>query len=74
MTHQPYEPISCDLYDQLLAWSTQRLKVRVSLKAHPERVTCAYVVDVFTQDHAEWARLDDGQLIRLDLAHWRGSA
>lgn len=63
-----YTPIACDLYDQLIEAATRRRVVTLRRADHTSQVV---IVDIFTREGAEWARLEDGEMVRLDAGEWR---
>ena len=63
-----YIPVDCEFHDVLEAAATLRRVVAID---HVEnegnrRVADARIADLFARDGAEYMRLDDGSLIRLD--------
>lgn len=63
----PYRPIDCTLHDRLLDWATLRTTVDAQLIVADQAFQIRdIIVDVFTQDHAEWIRFANGSQFRLD--------
>lgn len=64
----PYKPIACSGHDQLLAFATLRKQCRLTVKAEDGGVTDVQGVieDVYTRTGAEYLRLRDGSVFRLD--------
>jgi Rho-binding antiterminator len=64
----PYEPISCGLHDQLLAHTTLRRKCDIKYRDEmgQRQQTQALIHDIYTRDGAEYMKLDNGTIIRLD--------
>lgn len=58
-----YKPISCSLYDKLEALATRRESVEFTVG---EQTIRDIIVDVFSKDQAEYIRLKNGLVIRLD--------
>lgn len=67
---EAYIPISCSMHDKLLAHATKRQPCELVVEgddAEKEpRLVAGLIVDVFSRDGAEYLRLRDGDLIRLD--------
>lgn len=63
-----YIPISCAIHDKLvdLAVRKKASDLRVRGDSGEEQVVTGVIVDVFTRDGAEYLRLEEGDLIRLD--------
>lgn len=63
-----YTPVSCDFHDELEAIATLHQSCR--LVYHTEaRVTteiAGRIVDVYAANHADYVKLEDGTVIRLD--------
>ena len=64
----PYQPISCGLHDQLLAHATLRRNCTISYRDDMGQLqkTESLIQDVYTRDGAEYMKLEDGTIIRLD--------
>ena len=64
----PYEPISCAFHDLLLAKATQKEQVRIHyfLVEGNEAMVRDTIIDVYTQNGAEFMKLGSGESIRLD--------
>jgi Rho-binding antiterminator len=65
---EPYQPIDCDLYDELIALAMRRSHCRIQYRdAQHQRLTIDdQLVDVYTQDKQEFLKLKSGHTIRLD--------
>ena len=63
-----YLPIACNFHDRLLHFATTREEVIVGYLDAQRQVqeVKAILVDVFSKGGAEWLRLSNGELIRLD--------
>lgn len=64
-----YTPIPCAFHDRLLHFATLREAVRIVYVPEggsEEAVVEGVIVDVYTQEGAEFLRLHDGLRIRLD--------
>ena len=63
-----YTPIDCEFHDVLEAAATLRRNVAIDHLDDEgnRRVVDARIADLFARDGAEYMRLDDGSLIRLD--------
>ena len=58
-----YKPISCSLYDKLEAIATRHESVELTIGQLTIR---DIIVDVFSKNQAEFIRLKNGDIIRLD--------
>lgn len=65
---QPYQPIRCDLYDELvlLAMRHQACTIVYQDAANQKIVLEAQIVDVYSQNKQEFLRLQSGTILRLD--------
>ena len=66
--NDPYKPVSCDMSDELEAYSIQKTSLRIKVE-EPNGVTSwmvGKVVDLFVKDHADYLKLSDGREVRLD--------
>jgi Rho-binding antiterminator len=62
-----YQSISCSYYDQLEAYATQRTRCSIVFTLNDaEQTTNGTIVDLFARDGAEYLKLDNGTVIRLD--------
>ncbi len=69
MTQQTskYQNISCSYYDQLEAYATKRTKCSVIYRDDDlEKTLEGIIVDIFVNDGAEYLKLNNGIIIRLD--------
>ena len=64
-----YQSISCSYYDQLEAYETQRTVCAVTYDDAGEKSISGIIVDLFAKDGAEYLKLDNGTVIRLDHLH-----
>ena len=63
-----YTPVSCELHDRLEATATLKKECHLTYRNEnnePTEVT-GRIVDVYSTDEAEWCKLDDDTIIRLD--------
>lgn len=60
---QPYQPVSCVLYDQVESFATFRTEVKLVLDS--ETIT-GVIADVNTRKDGEYLKLESGREIRLD--------
>jgi transcriptional antiterminator Rof (Rho-off) len=65
---RPYQPISCSGHDQLLALATLRKQCRLTVDTENGGTTDirGIIEDVYTRRGAEYLRLRDGSVFRLD--------
>ncbi|MDD8018036.1 MAG: hypothetical protein PHP42_06655 [Bacteroidota bacterium] len=62
-----YQSISCSLYDELEALATKHTNVPIVYKDSTNEMTVkAVIVDLFAKDGAEFLKLNNGTIIRLD--------
>lgn len=63
-----YRPIACSVHDRIQHWAVRRalLDVQWLDEEGAVREARASIDDVYTQGGAEWLRLDEGSVIRLD--------
>lgn len=63
-----YQPIDCNLHDQLESLAVQRTPSRIRyLDADgKEREASGLIEDVYTDEGAEYIRVNGGEVIRLD--------
>lgn len=62
-----YRSIGCSYYDQLEAYATQRTHCSILFKeGDHEHTTEGIIIDLFARDGAEYLKLDNGTVIRLD--------
>lgn len=67
-TSKPYIPIDTDMVDNLEHYASDKIRVRISYVDHTgtaEEMN-GLIADVYTKDHAEFLRMDDGRTLRLD--------
>ena len=65
---EPYVPISCAIHDKLLDLAVRRESADLTIGNDDgkERLVTGVIADVFSREGAEFLRLADGDLIRLD--------
>ena len=62
-----YQSIGCSYYDQLEAYATQRTHCSIQIEENGnERTADGIIVDLFARDGAEYLKLDNGTMVRLD--------
>ncbi|MCK9407941.1 MAG: hypothetical protein WCX28_04855 [Bacteriovoracaceae bacterium] len=61
-----YQNISCSYYDQLEAYATQRTRCAIIYRDAGEKSVEGIIVDVYASNGAEYLKLDNGTVIRLD--------
>ena len=63
-----YTPVSCDFHDRLEAIATLRQICRIVYRQAADETTevAGRIVDVYAADHADYLKLEDGSVIRLD--------
>lgn len=69
MTEQKktYRSIGCSYYDQLEAYAVKRTRCSIVHRRDGADSTAeGIIVDLYAQDSAEFLKLDDGTVIRLD--------
>lgn len=63
---EKYKSIGCSYYDQIEAYAVKRTACEVLYNDGEEKQASGRIVDVFAKDGAEYLRMEDGTLIRLD--------
>lgn len=65
---RPYQPIDCDSHDELEALATLRQPCDLIYRdsAGREVLTRDVIEDLYTQNHEEFLKLRNRQMIRLD--------
>ncbi len=64
---EKYQNISCSYYDQLEAYATKRTHCAVVYRVdEQEKTSEGIIVDLFAKDGAEYLKLNNGIVIRLD--------
>jgi Rho-binding antiterminator len=63
-----YIPINCDMMDELEAFSTRHVSLRMRVRDDTghELWIIGKIIDLFTREHAEFCKLTDGREFRLD--------
>ena len=64
-----YKAINCNLYDQLLLWSSRKVVCDIFFTDPTVEIIHnlkGIITDVFTKEKIEYLKLDDKQIIRLD--------
>lgn len=66
---EKYEPISCDFYDELEAFSILKKEVEVFYEDESGLTASVFgiIKDLYSRDKVEYLLLDTGKEIRLDL-------
>jgi len=68
MEKQPYQPISCDFYDELELLALRKTPATILIQTEDGIATINSVIHTFqTKNKEEFMILEDGQSIRLDL-------
>ncbi|MDX1960578.1 MAG: hypothetical protein SFU98_18550 [Leptospiraceae bacterium] len=64
----PYEPISCEFYDELEAYSIMKKEVEIFYEDESGNSVSTFgrIKDLFIRDKTEYLVLDTGKEIRLD--------
>lgn len=66
-TKKKYQSIGCSYYDQLEAYAVRRTRCSIVYNVKSaEQTTDGVIVDLFAHDGAEYLKLDNGTVIRLD--------
>ncbi len=68
MSPREYRPVGCDIHDKLESLATlhQPAEITYTGPQGVEHRSCGHIEDVYTEGKAEYLRLDDGEVIRLD--------
>lgn len=63
-----YTPVSCDFHDELEAIATLRQTCRIVYRTEANATTEieGQIADVYAANHADYVKLKDGTIIRLD--------
>ncbi|MGB3571461.1 MAG: hypothetical protein WBA01_05415 [Phormidesmis sp.] len=63
-----YTPVSCELYDKLEAMATLHRAGEISYRTESgdTKAANAKIADVYAKDGADYCKLEDGTVIRLD--------
>lgn len=63
-----YTPVSCDFHDELEAIATLRQTCRIVYRTETSATAevSGQIVDVYAADHADYVKLEDKTVIRLD--------
>lgn len=63
-----YTPVSCDFHDELEAIATLRQTCQLVYRTEDSAITeiSGRIVDVYAANHADYVKLEDGTVIRLD--------
>lgn len=66
-----YIPVSCDFHDELEAIATLRQTCRIVYRPEASEASATTeisgrIVDVYAANHADYVKLEDGTVIRLD--------
>lgn len=66
-TKTTYQPLACSLYDNLEALATRKTRCVIVYKTeNTEHTTESIIVDLFARNGAEFLKLENGIVIRLD--------
>lgn len=64
---ESYEPVNCDFHDELTSRATLGRRAEIVYQQEGEEVAVIdYIDDVYTEGDAEFARLREGTVLRLD--------
>ncbi len=65
---EPYVPIDCGVHDRLQLLAQRRAPCRLCIRDHDGRTRELedHISDVYTRGREEYARLGNGQEVRLD--------
>lgn len=64
---EPYQPIDCDLYDELIALIMRRQRCTIQYWNEGQKSTIDdQPIDVYSQEKQEFLKLKSGIVIRLD--------
>jgi Rho-binding antiterminator len=69
-----YKPVHCDLTDELEALAIQKKPINLKYRTEAGSTDwkLGHIQDLFTKDHADFLKLVDGTVIRLDrIVEWR---
>lgn len=61
-----YKSIGCSYYDTLEAYAVKRTVCDVVYREEEEKRVSGRIADVFAKEGAEYLRMDNGLVIRLD--------
>ncbi len=70
MADKPYQPINCAYYDELEALAVQKTKSIVQFHDREGKeitLTDVRILDFYVNDKVEYMKLDNGQIVQLDL-------
>ncbi|MEI7905757.1 MAG: hypothetical protein WCI84_00220 [Bacteroidota bacterium] len=65
-TINKYQSISCSYYDQIEAYATKRTHCSILYRDDSEKIADGIIVDIFSKESAEYLKVDNGTVIRLD--------
>jgi Rho-binding antiterminator len=65
-TTNKYQSISCSYYDQIEAYATKRTRCSILYQDGSEKTADGIIVDIYSKESAEYLKVDDGTVIRLD--------
>ncbi len=65
-TINKYQSISCSYYDQIEAYATKRTHCSILYRDDSEIIADGIIVDIFSKESAEYLKVDNGTVIRLD--------
>ncbi len=63
-----YTPVSCDFHDEIESLATLRQECRIAYRTESDETVEAQgrINDVYAENKADFLKLDDGTIIRLD--------
>lgn len=63
-----YKPVSCSFQDELEAIATLRQDCQITYRTEAGDVAIASgrIVDIYAANHADYMKMDDGLVVRLD--------
>ena len=65
-TINKYQSISCSDYDQIEAYATKRTHCSILYRDESEKIADGIIVDIYSKESAEYLKVDNGTVIRLD--------
>ncbi len=65
-TINKYQSISCSYYDQIEAYATKRTHCSILYRDESEKIADGIIVDIYSKESAEYLKVDNGTVIRLD--------
>ena len=67
-TARPYRPVDTDLVDNLEHYALDKIRVTIAFTDHSgtSEEMRGLIGEIYTKDHAEFLKMEDGRTIRLD--------